>query len=131
MVKYTLSLHTQDSPNKGYEYPVDLSQHYEDNPEKYFTPAKCQELQNHLQTESLCAIREHHLKQIIDTWIEDIQEGYRNTTIKLDLPLLSETNVDQIQDNGNQEIPDLFPPELTGIEPIEGMLPPLQEIYSP
>ncbi len=130
MVEYNFFLKTQDS-SPDYQYTVDLSQNYEDNPEQYFTPEKRQHLQNDLQTKSLCAIREHHLNQIIDTWIEDIQEGYRATTLTLNLPLLDETNVDKIQDNGNQEIPHLFTPELTGIEPIEGMLPPLEDIYSP
>lgn len=131
MVEYTFLLHTQDSQKQSYDYTIDLPQYYEDNPEQYFTPEKRQDLQNYIQTESLCAIREHHLNQIINAWIEDIQEGYRYTKLTLNLPLLSETNVDKIQDNGNQEFPHLFPPDLTGIEPIEGMLPPLQEIYSP
>jgi len=61
MVIYTLSLHTQSSPPAGYQYPLDLHPHYEDNPQEIFTPKIRQELQDTLQQESLCAIREHHL----------------------------------------------------------------------
>lgn len=131
MVKYTLSLHTQSSPPAGYQYPLDLHPHYEDNPQEIFTPKIRQELQDTLQQESLCAIREHHLNQIINAWIEDIQEGYRNTSIRLNLPSLFETNLENFQDNGNQKFPDLFDPELTGIEPTFGMLPSLEDIYTP
>jgi hypothetical protein len=131
MVIYTLSLHTQSSPPGGYQYPLDLHPHYEDNPQEIFTPEIRQELQDTLQQQSLCAIREHHLNQIINAWIEDIQEGYRNTSIRLNLPSLFETNLENFQDNGNQEFPDLFDPELTGIEPTFGMLPSLEDIYTP
>ena len=131
MVQYTLFLHTQGSPQSGYQYPLNLEPYYEDNPEKLFTPPMRQQLQNELQNISSCAIREHHLNQIINAWIEDIQEGYRETTVKLDLPSLFEANVDDLRDNGNQELPPFFPPDLTGIEPKFGMLPPLEEIYNP
>ena len=131
MVQYTLELHTQDSPPKGYTHSIDLTQPLEDNPEQYFTFEVRQTIQSYLQKESSYAIREHHLNQIIDTWIEDIQEGYRSTRITLDLPLLFETNVVHLQDKGHQDYPLLFPPDLQGIEPIEGMLPSLENIYNP
>ncbi|MGK7942153.1 MAG: hypothetical protein AB4062_18745 [Crocosphaera sp.] len=130
MVKYVLTLQTQDSPPEGYQYPLELKQYYEDNPEKIFTPEARQTLRNHLETKSSCAIREHHLNQMINAWIEDIAEGYRNTSIYLDLPFLFEANVEKIQDQGNQELPNLFPPDLTGIEPSFGLLPSLEDIYS-
>ena len=132
MVKYVLTLHnnTQGSPPEGYQYPLELEQNYEDNPEKIFTPEARQTLKNYLETQSSCAIREHHLNEIINAWIEDIAEGYRNTSIDLDLPSLFKDNVEKIQDQGNQETPNLFPPDLTGIEPSFGVLPPLEDIYS-
>jgi hypothetical protein len=132
MIRYTLALHTQGSPPEGYLYPLDLEQYHEDNPKQIFTPEVRQHLQATLQDLSSCAIREHHLNQIINTWIEDIQEGYRETRINLpNLPLLFETNIEKLQDNGNQELPGLFSPDLSGIEPTFGMLPPLDLIYTP
>ncbi|MDJ0511366.1 MAG: hypothetical protein QNJ64_19245 [Crocosphaera sp.] len=131
MIRYLLTLHTQDSPPQGYQYPLELEQYHEDNPEKIFTPEACKTLKNYLEHKSSCTIREHHLNQMINTWIEDIAEGYRETSIHLDLPFLFEENVEKIQDLGNQELPNLFPPDLTGIEPSFGVLPSLEDIYSP
>lgn len=131
MTKYTLTLNTQDSPSQGYEYSLDLTQEQEDNPQSIFTPNKCKEIQVNLQNQSLCAIQQHHLHQIISTWIEDIQLGYRDTSITLELPLLIEANIETIEEKGNQQLPPPFLPDLSGIEPTSGMLPPLEEIYQP
>jgi len=130
MVRYTLSLIVKSS-SQQIDYPLELSEEYEDNPEKFFTPQKRQHLRIYLQEKSSCAISEHDLNQIVKTWSEAIQEGYRQTRITLDLASPLETNVEKLQDNGNQELPPLFLPELTGIEPIFGMLPPLEDIYTP
>ncbi len=132
MVKYTLFLKIPGpSPVGGYEYSLDLSQAQEDNPQNLFTPNLRQDLKTKLQNASSCAVRDNHLHHIINTWIEDIREGYRETTIHLNLPLLEDINLETIQDQGNQELPPFFPPDLTGIEPRLGMLPPLEDILSP
>lgn len=64
-------------------------------------------------------------KKIIQTWKEDIKAGYRESKINLNLPLLIEANLEKIQDQGEYTIPDLVEPDLDGIEPCIGMLPPL------
>ena len=64
------------------------------------------------------------------TWIEDIREGYRESTMTLDLPWQGESNVEQINEQGNQDFPYMINPELSGIEPRSGMLPPLETIFN-
>ena len=66
----------------------------------------------------------------MNTWIEDIKEGYRESSIVLDLPLLIESDIGQLNDQGYQEIPSLMSPEISEIEPSFGMLPPLEKIFN-
>lgn len=129
MVVYKFFLSLKNSPER-YDYPLDLTAAQEDNPEAIFTTEIRQAIRKHFQERSSCAIKENHLNQIITTWIEDIREGYRESVLTLDLPLLSDSNVEKIQDQGNQELPSLFPPDLSAIEPIGGMFPPLEGIFN-
>ena len=108
-----------------YSYALDLKPEQEDNPEQIFTQEIRQRLQKNLQEQSLCTIKEEALKKIIQTWKEDIKAGYRESKINLNLPLLIEANLEKIQDQGEYTIPDLVEPDLDGIEPCIGMLPPL------
>jgi hypothetical protein len=131
MVRYTFFLFLKDAPSPptGYQYFLDLTQDLEDCPQQIFTPERRKDLRNNLQKQSSCAIREHHLIEIINTWVEDIQVGVRQTYLHLDLPPKDVHNIENLEEDGNQEIPNLLPPDLLGIEPIFGMLPPLSEIF--
>ena len=127
MARYAVSLKLKDSadPKEVYTYPLTLIPAQENNPEQIFTYEIREGLRKNLQQQSGCKINDNHLQQIINTWIEDIQEGYRDTLITLDLPPLIAANIEQIQETGNQELPQLIDPDLSEIEPILGMLPPL------
>ncbi len=129
MVLYQFWLKIKDIPDKKYIYNLNLKSHQEDNPELIFTSEVRENLRNTLQNESLCAIKDKHLNQIISTWIEDIEEGYRKSEKTLDLPLLIESNIEKIQDGGNQKLPMILSPEISDIEPQWGMLPPLSNIF--
>ncbi|WP_260446999.1 hypothetical protein [Nostoc sp. 2RC] len=94
-------------------------------PEQVFILSIREDIRLNLQNKSLCAIKDSHLNQIINTWIQDIKEGYRDSTLTLQLPLLIEAGIDQINEQGNQENPTIFNPDLSDIEPVFGMLPPL------
>ncbi|QFS51399.1 hypothetical protein GXM_08893 [Nostoc sphaeroides CCNUC1] len=94
-------------------------------PEQVFTPEIREHLRLSLQNKSLCAIKDNHLNQIIQTWIQDIKEGYRDSTLTLNLPLLIESNIDKLNEQGFQELPSVISPDLSNIEPQLGMLPPL------
>ena len=128
MVGYKFWLKIKNVPHK-YVYDLDLDSYQEDNPECIFTAEVRENLRNALQNQSLCAIKDKHLNQIISAWIEDIREGYRTSELTLDLPLLIESNVEQIQDEGNQHLPEMLSPEISAIEPQWGMLPPLGTIF--
>jgi hypothetical protein len=132
MVRYTFILFVKDAlaPPTGYQYCLDLTQDLEDRPHQIFTAERRKDLRHNLQKQSSCAIREHHLTEIIATWIEDIQVGSRSTQLHLDLPPKDVHNIENLEENGNQELPDLLPPDLAGIEPTFGMLPPLGEIFN-
>ncbi|WP_235623144.1 MULTISPECIES: hypothetical protein [unclassified Tolypothrix] len=94
-------------------------------PEHVFSSKTRENIRLDLQNKTLCAIKDFHLNQIINTWIQDIKEGYRDSSLTLQLPLLIESGIDQINEQGNQENPALVNPDLSDIEPIKGMLPPL------
>ena len=124
MVKYVFSLKVKGS-NENYRYALDLNPNQENQPEQIFTKEIRESMRHSLQNQSLCAIKENHLNQIIKTWIQDIKEGYRDSIITLNLPLMIESNIDQLNEQGNQDIPDIISPNLYDIEPQIGMLPPL------
>jgi hypothetical protein len=127
MVKYTFHLQPKDSPER-YSYTLDLNPTQEDMPEQIFTPAIKEDIRATLQKLSLSAIKDHQLNNIIQTWIKDIREGYRFSSLTLNLRLLIEENIDQLQEMGNQEIPKIIDPDLSDLEPEFGMLPPLNFI---
>ncbi|MBE9055318.1 hypothetical protein [Sphaerospermopsis sp. LEGE 08334] len=124
MVKYTFNLKLQNS-TENYNYTLDLNPMQEDTPEQVFTPTLKENIRTTLQNLSLSAIKDQHLNNIIQTWIEDIREGYRFSSLTLNLRLLIEENIDKLQENGNQEPPKIINPDISNIEPQFGMLPPL------
>ncbi|BAY80455.1 hypothetical protein NIES25_69430 (plasmid) [Nostoc linckia NIES-25] len=124
MVKYTFWLTVKGS-DEQYMYSLDLNHSQENMPEKIFSSEIREHLRLSLQNKSLCAIKDNHLNQIIQTWIQDIKEGYRDSTLTLNLPLLIEVNIDKLNEQGFQELPFVISPDLSNIEPQLGMLPPL------
>ena len=124
MVKYTLRVKNQSS-NSEYEWAIDLQKDREDRPERYFTQAECEKIREELQRKSACRINDSQMRRIVATWIEDIKEGYRHSELTLDLPLMSEANMENLQELGNQEIPGIIYPEISEVEPLIGSLPPL------
>jgi hypothetical protein len=128
MVAYKFSLNLRDSPDP-YSFFMDLSHAQENNPESIFTSAVRQAIQQKFQEDSSCKIRDNHLNLIVNTWIQDIQEGYRESSLTLDLPLLIDSNIELIKETGNQDLPSLVPIDLVDIEPTNGLLPPLDIIF--
>ncbi|MFM6372456.1 MAG: hypothetical protein ACKPGN_30260, partial [Dolichospermum sp.] len=103
-----------------YTYALNLTYRQENFPEEIFTQEIRESLRTTLQNKSLCAIKEHHLNQIIQTWIQDIREGYRDSNLTLNLPLLIESSIEQLNESGNQDLPTVINPNLSEIEPIIG-----------
>jgi len=124
MVKYSFSLRLK-STNDEYTYSINLDYAQENSPEKVFTKQVREDIRSHLQKESLCAIKENDLNLIVQTWIQDIREGERKSTLILNLPLLIESNIENLHEPGNQNIPAIINPNFAQMEPHTGMLPPL------
>lgn len=124
MVKYSFSLKLKGTYDE-YTYALNLTYRQENFPEEIFTQEIRESLRTTLQNKSLCAIKEHHLNQIIQTWIQDIREGYRDSNLTLNLPLLIESSIEQLNESGNQDLPTVINPNLSEIEPIIGKFPPL------
>ncbi|MGB3512405.1 MAG: hypothetical protein WBA93_24835 [Microcoleaceae cyanobacterium] len=124
MVKYSLTI-TNKNTNQQYRYTVDLEQFYENKPISFFTPIICNQIRNSLQSQSGCQINDMHLQRIIKTWIQDIKEGYRDSSLVLDLAVINHQNIHQPTESGNQEIPPLIYPDLSDVQPKTGALPPL------
>jgi len=124
MVQYSITI-TNKNTNQKYRYTVDLEEHYENYPQIFFTPIMCHKIINELETKSGYEINDTHLQIIIKTWIQDIKEGYRDSSIILDLVKLNHQNIHNLTESGNQEIPSFIYPDLSDIEPKIGALPPL------
>lgn len=124
MVKYSIFLKNKNN-NSEYRHTEDLKKSEEDKPESFFTQTVCDRIRVELQQQTGCRIGDNDLKAIVQTWIEDIREGYRDSSISLHLPLIGEAKINNLQEDGNQEIPSLIPPDLSEIEPKLGAMPPL------
>ena len=124
MVKYKFSMRIQES-NESYEYVLDLQQDEEDNPGLVFTAKRQEQIRESLQRQSACKINDSILSRIIQVWKLDIEVGCRDSSLLLDPPLLADAQIDDLNEGGNQEIPPLFKPDLSGVEPQFGALPPL------
>lgn len=124
MATYTLFLQLKDTGDR-HSYSLDLSASQENRPEQIFTQEIRQRVQQTFQKQSACKVSEANLNRLITAWLEDIREGYRSTTVTLDLPLLIEANIEQLKENGYQQLPELIEPDLSEIEPQIGALPPL------
>jgi len=128
MVTYKFSLNLRDSPEQ-YSFLLELTRTQENNPESIFTVIIRQAIRKKFQAESSCAVRDDHLDRIVSIWTEDIKRGYRESSIILDLSLLIDCNLERIKEAGNQDLPSLVPIDLLGIEPVGGVLPPLDLIF--
>jgi hypothetical protein len=128
MVKYKFFLQVKSS-NEKFSYVLDLNLKQEASPHLIFTEEIRESMRKHWQKQSSYVIKDNHIERIIQTWIEDIKEGYRESTLSLDLPLLIEENIKQLNEQGNQDLPNIINPDLSGIEPYWGMLPPLEQIF--
>jgi len=124
MVKYIFALKIKDSSEK-YEYLLDLQPSQENNPEKLLNSEIRQHIRDTLQRQSSCKIDDATLNRILKTWTQDIKEGYRDSSLTLDLPSVMDSQILLINESGNQQIPDLIPPDLSSVEPKIGALPPL------
>jgi hypothetical protein len=124
MVKYIFSLKLKDSPDE-YRYVLDLQPSQENNPEKLLNSEIREHIRDSLQKQSSCKIDDPILNRILRTWTQDIKEGYRDSSLTFDLPSFMDSQILLLNDSGNQEIPDLIEPDLSGIEPKIGALPPL------
>lgn len=122
--QYTLKLKLKDT-EEIYGYSLQLSSQQENNPQRIFAKDLQENIRESLQAESACRIDDYSLAKIIKTWLGDIREGYTDTTITLDLPSILEAEIENLCDNGNQTIPGLLYPNTLDIEPLLGILPPL------
>jgi hypothetical protein len=128
MVAYKFTLNLR-SPPESYSFILDLTPDREDNPEYAFDSTLREIIRRKFQDDSACAVRDRHLDEIIRVWTQDIKQGYRETSLTLDLPLLIDSNVDQIVEPGNQDLPSLLPAVSIDAEPNTGLPPPLDFIF--
>lgn len=88
MPEFKVVLKITNHNNQELPYSVNLRGAYEDYPEDYFrVDENRRKMQIALQEQAGCKIDNFQLKLIIDKWIEEIKEGRRRTTVRLDLPL--------------------------------------------
>ena len=124
MVQYALILKLPET-QKEYRYTLDLTRAQENKPEQIFTEEIKERIKTFFEKQTQCEVNQVNLKKMINYWQEDIAEGYKTTVISLNLPSIFISSLKQLQDEGNQEIPPLIPPDLKEIEPQGGALPDL------
>jgi hypothetical protein len=124
MVEYKLMLGIKNTLDQ-YTYEIRLRTEQRNNPLIVFTTQRRREMRQILESKSACRISDTNLECIIKTWLLDIQEDYRETLVVLDLPSLLLSNIGNLQEQGYQTMPEIRPPNITDIEPVLGMPPPL------
>jgi hypothetical protein len=125
MPTYHFSLRLADS-QQNYRYSLDLSSYQEDYPEFIFTPDQKEKIRIYFESQSSCRIEDYHLQKIITVWAEDISEGYRESSLVLNLQSIHEANLLQLKDSGAQLIPEIINPTFPDIDPTRGALPKLE-----
>jgi hypothetical protein len=124
MVQYRFSLKLAEW-NERYEYILYLSSEQENNPEILFTSKVREDIRKSFQKQTSCKVDDIALNHILKVWKQDIEMGFRESALTLNLVLLSDSLIDNLVEEGNQEIPPLLKPDLSGIYPQFGALPPL------
>ncbi|UJB68989.1 hypothetical protein HRE53_21575 [Acaryochloris sp. 'Moss Beach'] len=103
-----------------------MTNYQEDNVDTIFSPEIRLSMCDALQKKSSCKISNEHLNSMIQTWKKDIREGYRTTTMTIELPSLLADQLRNLKDNGNQEKPKILQPNISTVKPKFGALPPLE-----
>lgn len=148
MVKYTYKLFITAQKSSLFlsEYAIDLTEEEENNPHNKLWEER-QRIREALQQKTNIWLDDESLEIIIKTWTQDIKEGYRDTNLSLDLPIITQA-VDYLEGSSYQQphevilpninhdiselippyinkVPELVPPDIRDIEPTIGVLPPL------
>ncbi len=88
LVTYTFSLTilSDGKQPKNYDYPIELTDFYESNPQRFFSDYNAQERQNFiawLQEIVPRAVQNFEIDKILRDWCDDISVGYRITALKI------------------------------------------------
>ncbi|MFN6478275.1 hypothetical protein [Nostoc sp. DedQUE07] len=87
MPEYTLVIKIPFAGNREFLYGTILNGSHESYPEDYFrVKENRQNLSRAIETESSRKISTSQLDRIVSLWILDIKQGYRRTTVALDMP---------------------------------------------
>ncbi|MEH1798993.1 MAG: hypothetical protein V7L13_07445 [Nostoc sp.] len=87
MPEYTLVIKIPFAGNREFLYGAILSGSHEIYPEDYFrVKENRQNLTRAIEAESSRKITSSQLDRIVSLWIIDIKQGYRRTTVALDMP---------------------------------------------
>lgn len=124
MVTYTFILTLEDT-KQTYEYSQKLSQKQENAPESLRNSEMMDNIRRFFEEESDRQLNQKNLEKILTAWINDIKEGYRTTSMTLQLPSLKDQKLRRFKDSGNQTLPQLIEPDTKQIHPHKGSFPPL------
>ncbi len=126
MVEYQFRLEIAET-KISYTCTRNLNEQEENEPKIFFTPQNREELRKELEKQSSCKITDNNLNKIINTWVEDIKDGFRESSLVLpNLTTMLEAEINNLEETGNQDKPTILEPNLASIEPKLGVLPPLK-----
>jgi hypothetical protein len=116
--EYTLQLQLKGAPGSYCSYNIELTENEEDNPDQLKQkidqehPLIFDKFKQDLnQLKPPRRITGHILKQVLETWMENILEGQFATFIERDLPIFEKEDLENITEDGPEhELPEfLFP----------------------
>lgn len=130
LMSYQLFLILQGSNNQ-YSYEIELTEAEENNPEprleqdrsKIKTKIEQEIKKKEPQPRKL---RDKDLNDIIKKWAFNIKNGFPDLKLPIDLPIMTDEDIEKIQENGYQDLPELVAPDIKEIEPPVVILPPLE-----
>ncbi|RUS94652.1 hypothetical protein DSM106972_092890 [Dulcicalothrix desertica PCC 7102] len=84
--KLQLTVLSDNQQTEIYDYPIELTEFYEDNPQRFFSDSNARERQsfiNALQEIASREVKAFEIDKILRDWCDDISLGYRNTAVKI------------------------------------------------
>lgn len=84
--KLQLTIISVGQQAETYDYPIELTENYEDDPQRFFSEFNARERKNFVTALQQIVSRElktYEIDKILRDWCDDISLGYRTTSIKI------------------------------------------------
>lgn len=117
--KYELQLQVKDAVHAECLYHIELTENEEDDLEQLKQKIATEKLdiREKIQNQLDRRITLDLLKEILETWMENILEGQFSTILTREISLISPEDLENIVEDGPEdELPDFLPPDPQDID---------------